>query len=162
MKTDFKYPILSAFFDADRVACVFVDELTKTFPHIDKLSINYKVGTGEQPNGFIQGERYFDSFSWDISTKDGARVEIVMASHDAQLFVDLYHRILEKCKEDNFEIEDDYHLSGLMGDSCLCSVCNELLFPDDEVYSDEDTGETLCDGHSITNEETGNYKKSVD
>jgi len=147
MKKDFKYPILSTFFDVDNIPCVFVDEVKKTYPQIEKFDIYY-------PDS--KDQRDFDSFGWDISTKDGKRTEIVMASADAQLFIDVYNRTIERCKKENITI-DDIDISMV----AVCSVCNELLMPDDECYVDGNTNEPLCDGHSIFDEDKDFYVKSV-
>ena len=40
-----------------------------------------------------------------------------------------------------------------------CSVCKRLLMHDDECYTDEDTGEPLCDKHSRYDEVKGTYHK---
>jgi hypothetical protein len=41
-----------------------------------------------------------------------------------------------------------------------CTVCDIILFPDDEAYNDEITGDILCGKHSIRNEVTENYVSS--
>lgn len=144
MKKDFKYPILSVFFDADSIPCVFVDEMIQTFANIEDLTVYY-MGL----------QRDFNSFGWDMSTKDGSRTEIVMAVADAMLFVELHRRIGKELEKENLTFgEIDMSMVG------ICSVCDELLMPDDECYVDENTGEPLCDGHSRCNELTGNYIKS--
>ena len=139
MKENFKYPILSTFFDADNIPCVFVDEVLKTFPGIEKFEVYYPAN---------KGERDFNSFGWSIGTEN------VMASADAELFIDMYNRTLKQCKSENITLDDI-----AVCEVAICSVCDELLMPDDECYVDEYTGEPLCDGHSVTNEETGNYVK---
>jgi len=87
MKTDFKYPILSLFFDIDGVACMFLDELREAYPGIDKITLPSYAG--------IEGERELESFAWDIEKTDGTRVEIVLTVEDAQLFIDPYLENLE-------------------------------------------------------------------
>ena len=147
MKKNFKYPILSVFFDADNIPCVFVDEVMKTYPQIEKFDVYYPAS---------KEERSFDSFSWDISTKDKTRTEIVMAVADAQLFIDKYNRTVEQCKFEGVSL-DDIDISMV----AICTVCDELLMPDDECYVDGNTNEPLCDGHSKFDEEKDFYVKSV-
>lgn len=153
MKKDFKYPLLQTFFDADGIACVFQDEVKRIYPRIEDVTIQYNAGDGKVM------DRDFNSFGWDISTQDGTRSEIVMASDDAEIFIRLYRRIKKRCEELGYTQEDfnefDISICG------ICSVCDELLMPDDELYVDGNTGESLCDGHSIYDEEKDFYIKSV-
>jgi hypothetical protein len=143
---DFKYPSLKTFFDCDSVACVFTDEVVKSYPKIDELSIDYRLADGSYTHS-----RPFNSFSWELSG------EVVMASSDLSQFVSVYNKILVRCYEEKITIEDVE-----FADIGVCNVCDELLFPDDELYSDEDTHVSLCDSHSAMNEMSGNYFKLDD
>lgn len=149
MKTDFKYPILSSFFDVDNIPCMFADEIKEAYPQIEKFTVSYPVGTEFH-------ERDFESFIWDITKEDLSRTEDVMASNDVQLFVDIYNRTIDRCKEEKITL-DDLDVSII----CICGNCDELLFPDDEAYTDGNTGEVLCDGCSAFDEEHNFYVKSV-
>ena len=149
MKTDFKYPIFSSFFDADNIPCMFADEIIKAYPQIEKFTVSYPVGTEFH-------ERDFDSFIWDITKEDLSISEDVMASDDVQLFVDIYNRTIERCKKENISL-DELDVSMI----CICGACEELLFPDEEAYTDGNTGEVLCDGCSKFDEEKDFYVKSV-
>ena len=42
-----------------------------------------------------------------------------------------------------------------------CSVCREILLPDDECYTDEKTGDPICEHHAVFNEVTGMYRKKI-
>lgn len=141
----FKYQTLLTFFDADAIACVFVNEVLELFPKIDEFTISYPIGDGK-----FMG-RDFHSFTWDIGET------MVMASSDLEYFITIYRRTVERCEKENIDL-DDLDLSII----CICSVCDELLFPDDEAYIDENTGEVLCDKHSVCNDDTGNYVKITD
>lgn len=145
LKENFKYPILTTFFDIDSVPCVFVDEVLKIYPRIDELTVYYK---GSQMN------RTFYTFGWEISKLYGKK-HLVMSSVDVSLFISLYRRVIKHCKEINEPFEEV-----VLCEIAICEACNELLMPDDECYSDENTGEPLCDGHSAVNEMTGNYYNS--
>jgi hypothetical protein len=46
-------------------------------------------------------------------------------------------------------------------DCVACDVCGDVLLHDDEAYTDGNTGEHLCDDHSIFDESEGFYVKSV-
>lgn len=60
---DFKYKTIPMFFDADNIACTFVNEVSKLYPH-------------------LSGE--FMSKAWDISKKDNSITYYVLAIADAQ------------------------------------------------------------------------------
>lgn len=135
-----KVKTVRTFINADNIPCLIVDDLKTIYPRINELIVN---------------QRSFESYHWYTSTIYGVNSKRVMTCNDAQSFVLLYDRTLKRCKDENVTIED---IAIEMVASC--SVCDRLLFPDDEAYNDEDSGETLCDNHSITNEVTGNYKKS--
>lgn len=152
MKENFKYPILSSFFDADNIPCCFLDELELAYPNIKALHINYPLGG----DGSIQPHRELISFCWDISYVDGSRVEIVLAMADAQRFVDLYNNIIKLGQESGFTIEE----LGLE-DVAVCTVCETILLPDDEVYCDDATDEPLCTNHSQYREHTNAYHKVI-
>jgi hypothetical protein len=79
-----------------------------------------------------------------------------MAVADAQLFIDKYNRTVEKCKIEGVSL-DEIDISMV----AICTVCDELLMPDDECYIDGNTNEPLCDGHSAFDEEKDFYVKSV-
>lgn len=140
MDEDFKYPILRMFFDADGVRCVFVSDVLKAYPHIDKLNINYKKN---------EAPRDFDTFHWDINGL------IVMASADLDLFLQLYKNI---CLAENIkELDNSADWSLVVS----CSVCNVILLPYEEAYSDHKTGQTLCTTHSKFDEGLNNYVVSI-
>ena len=42
-----------------------------------------------------------------------------------------------------------------------CSVCKAVLMPDDEAYTDEDTGDVICDAHSRLCEDENCYVKVI-
>lgn len=131
---NFKYPTINTFFDADSVPCVFVSEVMDAFPMIDQLTINYVIGRGVS----VQGGRTFESFTWNIGDV------VVMAISDLAYFVRVYNETLKRCEDEGITI-DEIALDMV----CTCSVCETLLFPDDEVYNDKNTNESLCDSHSI-------------
>jgi len=145
MARDFKYPLINMFFDVDNIPCMFSEDILKTYPNIEKFTVVYPVG-----EKFY--ERDFDSFIWDITKEDLSDSRDVMAVNDVQLFVDVYNRTLERCKEEKTTLED-YDLSMI----CICGKCDTLLLPDDEAYSDGNTGKILCDGCSVYDEENDIY-----
>lgn len=145
VENDLKYPTLNVFFDADNIACMFVDEILKQFPKIDSIKVNYPTG-----NEFI--ERDFNSFGWEISKVDGSKEVSVMAVADAQLFINIYNETLKYCLAENTSIfEIDIESVG------QCSVCDDVLMPDDELYVDGNTGAHLCDTHSTYDEANDIY-----
>jgi hypothetical protein len=145
------YPVIRTFFDADSIACVFTSDILSAYPQIEKFTTSYQVGDKFH-------ERNFHSFTWDIGGT------IVMAVGDVQEFIRIYTDTLKRIKNENENNVDgtpilsfdDCDLSMI----CRCGVCDELLFPDDEAYTDEISGKVLCDHHSATNEATGNYVES--
>ena len=143
MEQNFKYPLLRTFFDVDNILCVFVEDVINAYPNINKLSIQYRKN---------EADRKFNTFCWDISISVD-----VMAFDDLKLFISLYDEVCEKL--------DVIDLSGEYEDYesiTKCSVCGELLLSDDYAYGDEISGESLCDKHSVRNEETSNYVKYDD
>ena len=104
---------------------------------------------------FINGQtKTLIDLTWDIKKKDNSKTETVLAVNDTQLFVYAYREVLKKCEDENISINDI-----AVEDVAVCSVCEKVLMPDDECYTDENTNEPLCDKHSVYNEKTGNYKK---
>jgi hypothetical protein len=135
-----KYKNLQMFFDCDAIACCYVNEVLDLFPNIDEFTLR------EYGGEYI--ERDFNSFTWDIGEKD------VIAVADLQLFVDLYNEVCQHEKVENLKgAEMDFSMV------VNCSVCDLLLMPDDECYTDYNTGAPLCDKHAIFDEELGAYKK---
>jgi len=55
--------------------------------------------------------------------------------------------IIDELSTDEFK-DVDYNWWPL-DEICLCAVCKAVLLPDDEAYEDADTGEFLCDLHSV-------------
>ena len=137
------YPILRTFFDADAVACVFVSDLLSAYPNIGELTVSYPVGSKFKGRTFI-------SFAWDIGNKN------VMSAHDAQFFVRLYKLTSKRLAVESISFDDiDANMV------CLCGICDTLLFPDDEAYTDVISGKNLCDKHAIFDEVNNNYVENT-
>lgn len=67
---DFKYPIYRIFFDADRIACTFLDDMIKAFPDL--------------------GEKFI-KMSWTITRVEPVKKEYeVLAVQDAIDIIDKY------------------------------------------------------------------------
>lgn len=93
----------------------------------------------------LNWEKIKKRFVYTMGSKDNVEV---MTLADLNLCIRL--------QEEDLEIEDINY-----ADVAHCSVCRKVLLPDDEAYTDEKTGDTLCDEHSAFNEETDNYKKAI-
>lgn len=73
---DFKYPLYRMFFDADQVACTFVEDLVKEFPEL---------------------QEQFMEKSWEITRLKPIEEEfIVMALADAIEIIDEYISLSEE------------------------------------------------------------------
>ena len=81
---------------------------------------------------------------------------IIFAVLLSLLSLGMIEKTISNEKTIELNINEEFDLSMI----CRCGVCDELLLPDDEAYTDEITGKVLCDKHSITNPETGNYIES--
>lgn len=65
----------------------------------------------------------------------------------------------EKQPEEHIsEVDGSYDDADIIEDFVMCENCGELLSIEDEAYTNEETGNSLCDNCSEYNEETGNYR----
>jgi len=93
----------------------------------------------------LNWEKIEKRFVYTMGSEDEVEV---MTLADLNLCIRLF--------DEKLEIEDiPYH------EVAHCSVCRKVLLPDDDAYTDEKTGDTLCDEHSVFNEATDNYKKAI-
>ena len=86
----------------------------------------------------------YNRFAWDILEDD------VMAVDDLEFCIEMTKRgcLTEHTMEEYLEKEQ-------------CSVCGVYLLIDDEAYVDVNTGEVLCDNHSIFDDELNGYVKAL-
>lgn len=101
-----------------------------------------ETATAENDYPFLNWESVVNRFAWD--NKDGVEV---MTLGDLFLCVRLH--------EENLIIDDIEY-----ADVVWCSVCGVVCLPDDEAYTDEETGLPLCGQHAEFNEETDMYRKT--
>ena len=114
-------------------------EQVNTFNDADNVTC-VTLDDAKQKYPQLNWDKIEKRFVWDIEET------FVMALADLKLCI--------KLEEQGLQIEDiNYE------DVAHCSVCGEVLLPDDEAYTDHATGDTLCDAHARFDEETNSYVK---
>ena len=124
--------------DADKVEIVNTEEFKKERTDLPSFVV----------------EKIIERFGWDIDSNNSIGYELVMAIEDIK-FVDKY-------LNNGNDIEDRECLEYEYMNKHKCSVCEEYLLSEDEVYEDEVSGKALCDKHSIMNDVTNNYQSITD
>jgi hypothetical protein len=71
-----------------------------------------------------------------------------------EVITDLTYKVIIKMNTEKVTFRQ---LNDMLSDIVECTVCGEVLFPDDEAYVDKITNETLCDRHSTFNEAIDGY-----
>lgn len=99
-------------------------------------------------------KKEYPHLDWNKIEKNFVRnvEKFVVGSVKVMTLADLNYCI--RLHEEKLDIDEvEYSFVG------HCSVCRKVLLPDDAAYTDEKTGDTLCDEHAGYNEETDNYMK---
>jgi len=82
-----------------------------------------------------------------------SKVELI----DGVNCITLFHALLIlKLYNLNIRLDDIFYT-----DATWCSVCNEILLPDDEAYEDANTGEQLCTTHARFDDELNGYVTTI-
>jgi len=136
---NFKYKALPLFIGPDGESYVLLKTMLSKYPRIEKLLLpSYSKWEEECIAKFTEEET--------------GKIYLGVPVQQFEILQKLYERICLVQEVPNLlDVNEDLSMYA------VCSVCDTLLPPDIEAYTDEKTGEALCDTHAKVNEETGNY-----